>query len=530
MSVNKYLLIILLIIAGCANRGTPTGGEIDTDPPIVLKSIPENFSSNFNSENIEIIFDEYIKLNNTQKELIISPPIDPMPYILPIGSASKILKISELDSLKENTTYSFHFGESIQDNNEKNPLSNYRYVFSTGNYIDSLFIKGSVYDAFTKEISENINVLLYEVDSLFTDSIIYKQKPKHVAKVIDSTNNYIIQNIKKGKYLVVALEEENKDYIFQSKLDKIGFTKEYIELPKDSIIDIKVFKETPPFKLGKPKQKTNRSFKFGYEGDYENFKIRIVNDDSLNYHGKITRDYDSDSLIYWLKTDKKLDSILFNVYNEKFSDTLKIKLRDKENDSLIIKSDQNKTLKFEDNFIIQANLPFEKINKEKIKVIDKDSLNIDFEIKLDSLANQYNFIFEKQEEQEYRIELMPGALTDYYENINDSLFFKARTRTYNDYGNLSLNLKNAVFPIIIELVNSRGQVKYETYSINSSSIEFNNIDPGKYFIRITFDKNQNKKFDSGNFLNRIFPERVVYYPDEIDVRAGWDLVQEFILQ
>ena len=88
-----------------------------------------------------------------------------------------------------------------------------------------------------------VHVLLYEVDSLFIDSIIYKEKPKHVGKVIDSTNQFLIQNIKEGKYLIIALEEENKDYTFQSKVDKIGFIEDYIELPKDSVANLKIFKE-----------------------------------------------------------------------------------------------------------------------------------------------------------------------------------------------------------------------------------------------------------------------------------------------
>ena len=332
----RVSLLAVLLILGCANRGNPTGGEIDMEPPVVLKSSPENFSTDFKAEEIEIIFDEYIRLNNIQKELIISPPIEPQPLMMPLGSASKVLTISEFDSLRENTTYSFHFGESIEDNNEKNPLSNYRYVFSTGDYIDSLSVRGTVRDAFNREISENINVLLYEVDSLFTDSIIYKEKPKHVGKVIDSTNQFLIQNIKEGKYLIIALEEENKDYTFQSKVDKIGFIEDYIELPKDSLINLKIFKEKLGLKIGKPKQKTNRSFAFGYEGEYEPFSIKIINIDSQKYSSRITREKKSDSLIYWVKMDQKLDSIIFNVFNDKFSDTLQVNMRNKENDSLII--------------------------------------------------------------------------------------------------------------------------------------------------------------------------------------------------
>ena len=61
-------------------------------------------------------------------------------------------------------------------------------------------------------------------------------------------------------------------------------------------------------------------------------------------------------------------------------------------------------------------------------------------------------------------------------------------------------------------------------------IEFTNIDAGKYYIRIIYDSNQNGQYDSGSFLERRMPERVSYFPEELDVRAGWDLIQEFILK
>ena len=514
----------------CANRGTPTGGDIDEQAPIVLKAEPANFSTDFNVPEIEIQFDEYIRLNNLQNELIISPPIEPAPLIMPMSSASKIMTISGLDSLNKNATYSFHFGESIQDNNERNPLTNYRYVFSTGKYIDSLKIKGSVKDAINREIGESINILLYEVDSLFNDSIIYKRKPKYVGKVVDTTAIFSIQNIKKGKYLIIALEEENKDYIYQNKVDKIGFSKDIIELPNDSIKNLTVFKESLPFKIGIPKQRTNKSFAFGYEGDYEPFDIKIINPETINYNSRIIKDSKSDSLIYFLKTEANLDSIVFEVVNEKILDSLKIRIREKENDSLVIKSMQNKTLKFNDEFIIEGNIPFEKIEEDKISIMNKDSIFIDFEYKLDSLNNQYKFSFNKLEEEEYSIKLLPGAITDFYNSTNDTILYRVKTKTYNDYGNLRLNLRNAKYPIIIQLVSSSGEKKYEIYSKNFSGIDFTNIDPGKYFIRIIYDQNKNNRYDSGNYLKKIYPEKVIYYPDEIDVRAGWDLVQEFILQ
>ena len=142
MRITILYFLLFVTLFNCANRGTPSGGPIDESPPIVISSKPENFSVNFTQNEIEIFFDEYIRLNNIQNELIISPPINPMPIIIPMSSAKKSIVISDIDSLKENTTYSFNFGESIEDNNERNPLTNFKYVFSTGKYIDSLKLSG----------------------------------------------------------------------------------------------------------------------------------------------------------------------------------------------------------------------------------------------------------------------------------------------------------------------------------------------------------------------------------------------------
>ena len=63
------------------------------------------------------------------------------------------------------------------------------------------------------------------------------------------------------------------------------------------------------------------------------------------------------------------------------------------------------------------------------------------------------------------------------------------------------------FPLISQLITSNGELKYEIYITDNSSVDFNNIDSGKYFIRIIFDENKNQKYDSGNFLLKIKPEK-----------------------
>ena len=113
-------MLTLVLFTNCAKRGTINGGPMDTLAPILLASSPENFGTNFSAKEIEINFDEYVKLNKVNQQLIISPPMETQPEIIPMGYASKSIKIKLFDTLQPNTTYSFNFGESIQDNNEGN--------------------------------------------------------------------------------------------------------------------------------------------------------------------------------------------------------------------------------------------------------------------------------------------------------------------------------------------------------------------------------------------------------------------------
>ena len=520
--------ISILFIFSCANRGNPSGGEIDIDPPKIVKSSPENFSTNFNSESIEIVFDEFIKIRKLENELIISPPINPTPQILPVGSANKVLSITKIDSLLENTTYSFNFGESIEDNNEGNKLSDFRYVFSTGKFIDSLYVNGNISDAFNREISENINVLLFEIDSAFSDSIIYNTKPKYVAKVVDSTSSYKLENLKAGNYLVIALEEENKDYIFQPDSDKIGFHDSYLELPKDSVINLKVFKEKVANKITRPRQNSLNSFIIGNEGN-ENLKIKLIEAKQNDIVSRITKDIKSDSLIYWFKANNEIDSLNLAISNDFVSDTFSLKISKKKKDSLIVKSSPANVIKFYENFSLLINTPISSIDKDKIQIIDKDSSRTDYELKLDSINNKIDFLFEKTQNDKYILNFLPGSIEDIFENKNDSLSFKLKTKTFDDYGNLFLKIIAKKSSKIIQLVTPDDKIKYEKISNSENELNFENIEPGKYYIRIIIDENNNGKYDTGNFLNRTVPERVTYFPDLIDIRAGWDLVQEFIL-
>ena len=244
-SIFKFIcLLFVIVMASCAKRGSITGGTKDTIAPVLKASFPKNMSTNFNGKEIKLVFDEYVKLKNINKQLIISPPMKNQPEILPYN-ASKIITIKLKDTLQPNTTYSFNFGQSIEDNNEGNAYPQFKYVFSTGSYIDSLKINVKVKDALEKKTDNFVSVMLYEINEKFNDSTIYKQSPRYITNTLDSLKVVTLENIKAGKYLLIALKD-NGNNKFNPKVDKIGFQKQYITIPNDTIFEIELFKEKLP--------------------------------------------------------------------------------------------------------------------------------------------------------------------------------------------------------------------------------------------------------------------------------------------
>ena len=527
---NVLPIFIALMAFGCANRGTPSGGEKDTEPPIILSSEPKNFSTNFNAKEIRIYFDEYIKIKDLQKQLIISPPMNYEPTITPLGSASKYIKIKILDTLKPNTTYAFNFGQSIIDNNEGNPYPYYRYVLSTGDYIDSLSVSGQVVDAKERKTDKFVSVMLYEMDSTYTDSIIFKNKPKYITNTLDSVTTFKIDNIKAGKYKLIALKEKNPDYKFQPKYDKIGFYEGIVNVPTDTLYTIKLFNEEIDFKALRPKQEAGQKITFPYEGDYRDVEIELLDSTPSDFEYRITKDPKTDTLYYWYRPKLELDSALFVVKNKAYLDTLKLKFRDLEKDTLVVKAIQAGALAFNEDFQLQASIPITKFDESNMSILDKDSLNVPFTSTFKEFENKYTFAFEKKESDQYKIQMLPNTFEDLFGNVNDTLKYTLRTSKKSDFGNIRVRLINAKFPLIVQLVDDKGEVAYEKYTEGATVMDFNDLRPKQYYLRAIFDANGNKKYDPGNFLKHQQPERVSYAQDIDPVRANFDFIIDFILK
>ena len=527
-----FIVIIALVLVNCANRGSPTGGPKDVTPPQIVKSTPENYTTNFKGDEIIIYFDEYIKLKELSKQLIISPPMKRIPEITPLGGSNKYIRIKIYDTLQPNTTYAFNFGNSIVDNNEENPFKYYRYVFSTGSYIDSLTVKGSVKDALEYATDPFISVVLYEADSTYTDSIVYKETPKYITNTLDSTTNFTIENIKAGKYYLRALKDVNSDNKFQQRSDKIGFYETAIEVKQDSSetsYDLKLFKETADYKASKPYLVAGEKIAFGFQGDYETMKIKVISKVPDNYKSRYFKDSKTDTLNYFYSPKLEVDSLLFKVTNKTVIDTFKVRIKDNLKDSLNIKPYPTGSIRFDEQFSIQGNIPFTKLDESKISIIDKDSTAIKYTTSYDSLSNKYSFDFDKVEENRYKIQMLPEAVTDFFENKNDTLNFNVSTITKNNFGSVRIVLSNAVFPAIVQLTNDKGEVEFSNYLTELKPVDFVDIKPSKYYLRVIYDTNKNGEYDSGIYLKGKQPERVSYMKEPYEAKAGFEEVITFKL-
>ncbi len=525
-----FLIIITCALLSCARRGRPEGGPKDFEKPIMVKADPEFKSLYFEEDQIKIYFDEYVKLKDVNSQLIISPPLKNSPVITPLGSPSKKITIKLSDTLQENTTYTFNFAQSIVDNTEGNILDNFKYIFSTGDYIDSLKVKGGIKDAFALEMVDNPTIMLYPVNESYTDSVIYKEKPTYVGSTVDSLS-WEITNIKSGTYRLIALNDVRKNYIFNPSEDRIGFYPEMISIPGDSIFDLTLFKEILPFKLvSRPKELSQGHVIIGFEGDHRDVDIKVLSSTPEDFKSFYSKNRKTDTLNYWFN-HFELDSMMLEVRKDQYVDTLKIAINDDEIDSLRLELSSYGLLHLRDTLKLGSTVPMMKVDTSKFHFINKDSVKVPLKLALSDSKDRIDFYFDKETIQSYKLFIEPGAIEDIMGVQNDTIEASLKTGKVSDYCSIFLTLRNIQrFPAILELINDKGDIVAKKYATEPKEFEFRNLKPSRFMIRIIYDDNGNHKWDTGNFLQNIQPEQVYYVKTIIEAKANWEVEENILLQ
>jgi len=569
-NIFKYsVLVIVLFLGACASVVSPTGGPKDVTPPVVLKTIPANFSKEFKGKSVKIDFDEYVKITDANSQLLVSPFMKEIPD-LKIKGRSIIMEFR--DTLKPNTTYTVSFGKAIADNNEGNILLNYRYVFSTGTEIDTLVKKGIVKNAFTLKPESGICVMLY---NRIYDSVPYKEVPCYISKT-DESGAFTFTNVKNGKYKLFALKDGNNNFMFDQSDEKIAFSDSLVTPEPDDIVKVDSSKKNKADTTKINSLKKNKADSTKSDSLKKNKLVHLflfqevpvlqkVLKTSATRYGKVvlvfrkpvesldffplTKNLPSpwnlqetndtkDTITLWLK-NPDMDSLNIIISdNNKILDTARIALIKKNAKQLKNKNEEFKTIAlraavrdngnfdFFSSFAIKSSSPISEFDFKKIILTEnKDTIKAKYSFG-DSIKRRILIDYKWKEKTGYNLFIPPGTFKDIYNLTNDTLKMKFTTTSSSDYGNIKIAIKTTdIIPgYIVQLVTeSTDAVVRAKFSKLNESIKFDNVPPGNYKIKIIYDKNNNKKWDTGNYLQKIQPEKIIYYPSTILVKQNWDL-------
>jgi uncharacterized protein (DUF2141 family) len=528
--ISFLSLMIAEILLSCAQIVAPTGGKKDTLAPIIIKIIPANQSRNFNGKQIDILFDEYVSVDNIQQQLSITPNLEGTyeTKILPKGARLTFDK-----PFKENTTYSLNFRNTFKDMNERNVAKNIRLVFSTGKIIDSLKVSGKVKNPLTNKPMMDVSVGMY----IYSDTLNPKKiKPYYFMKT-DSSGIFTIENVAAGKYRIYAVTDVNNNLLYDEAKENLGIIRDTITLKSNlENSEINMAKmEKIPNKVLKARTTSNYAYIDYYRG-IKNVKINFIDK--------------KDSLVYQLTEAKSIR--IFNT-NQNYTDTLKVKISVTDSLDRVFTHDQK--IKFKekpkknDGVKEEFTMKTKPSNSEDIDLKEvgytftftKPIKNYDLnkiEFMNDTLVRVP--VMEKDitwnpEKTEMKIKIdgkkakgfvrlkMPKATFISVENDSTQKFVSTHPiRDPENYGTLGGEVKNPKKKaFFVELLNEQYEVIQKVDNV--LKYEFAFVKAGTYYIRMFVDENRNSKWDAGDLEKNILPEIIKFSPDKIKLKQNFEL-------
>lgn len=467
-----FLLIILFVIQqivvlpGCANMIPPQGGPRDSLPPRLMKATPGDSTKNFTGSRITFSFNEFVDLQNIQENLLVSPSPKKNPAVdFKLNTVTVRLK----DSLESNTTYSLNFGNAIKDYSEGNVIKGFTYIFSTGNYIDSLELHGKIVLAETGKTDSTLTVILHTSAS---DSAVVNENPRYISKP-DGKGNFVFKNLPAKTFYLYALKDEGGTHRYFS--DKQLFA----------------FADSPVVAQSKSKPVTLYAF--------------------------ATKPAPLQTVLQSLNIGKQKKGV-----SESADKRLKYQT------NLI-----NKQQDLQGDFIMTFEQPLRLFDSSKIRLYTDSAFNpvVAYKFEKDSSNRKLQLTVTWKENTLYHIILDKGFADDSSGKKllkTDTLSFK--TKKLAEYGSLQLKFRNldlAKNPVLQFITND---FIYKSFPLSSSSFSQPLFLPGEYELRILYDENKNGKWDPGDFIGKHKqPEIVKPVERKITVKPAWQNEVEIAL-
>lgn len=576
---NVYGILSIFLLFGCAQQVAPTGGPKDVTPPEVLGETPAKLTANFEGNRVEIEFDEYIKLQAVTEQVLISPPMLQAPSFQ-LKRKSLFVKFEQ--ELAPNTTYTINFGEAIRDNNEGNILQNYTYVFSTGAHLDSMQVKGKLRDALTGEPEAKALVMLYKSnqDSLPLDTI-----PDYFTRTNDA-GEFHIKNVADQPYKIFALKDENANYKFDVPSEKIGFLDSLI-LPFtpptiaitdttqvdsvsteiDSLSNVKadLGSAIPSYDMVMfVEDDTTQFLKKAYSDQFGKIVFvynRPVSGFGFSIEGFLSKkqwkleelNREADTVTVWI-TDVVPDTMTCLISVDGLAtDTVELVMKSlsetKERASNSGSKGKVKGLGKKTNAFgfdvkfnptngrspkpgnpirLVANHPILGFDITRLKLYE-DSVRVVYDISSEDPAlRSFDISYDWKPTKHYRLIALDSAFSDLYGFWNDTIETTFIATGENGYGTLSVNvLETPKSKVLIELISSSDALIERQSVTEKGLVQFQKTAPSTYSVDVILDLNDNGKWDSGRYSEKLQPEPIFRIKTGAEVRANWDFELEW---
>ncbi len=333
--------------------------------------------------------------------------------------------------------------------------------------------------------------------------------------------------------------------MYDGETEKIGFLSSELELLSDTNITLSLFQEEAAKTFLK---KTNNPY-FGLTQLILNRKATTklaplhLNEAKNIYETKPGIEKDTVSVFY--KSIQDTLGLLFSPNSLKEADTLKIALP---RDNTAKKKFRTFTL----------NTPGDKLAlDDKIRLsflswmdtTKKDLSKVKLFLKEDTLRkaipisgrwadiNSFELNVKLKEGSNYVLKTDTNAFFDVKGFSNDTIQSVFKTQSRVEFGKVALKVTlNKKQNYIIQLVNGQDQIVRQNFisfslsSSNAASINFTDIPPGNYQVKVVFDDNANKKWDTGHLILKQQPEKVVYAYKQIKILADWEIEEEILIK
>ncbi len=548
------LLFATAFLSRCASMMTPTGGPRDTLPPVILNMTPDNFSVNrptVHHEKIYIEFDEFVQLKDQQKEFFTSPQMKKKPLVSMRG---KGIVVQLRDTLEANTTYALNFGSAVRDNNEGNPLYSMRYVFSTGPTIDSMIFSGYTADSYKADSVSKSFIWFFPADSVENDNQMYEPGSDQVgfleksynpaempdfAMWYDSIRQYV--TAEPQLYLRMFTDKafrrqllsqterplQHKAMLYfgaaHPRIERIRFD----SIPEDRVIvdPQTVGRDTIALWFNMPSSALPDTIK----GEITYFKHDTVNvlqevTEPLKLSWRLIETKEQEKEREKLERDRRKAEAAGEEWVEP-----------KKENPFAYKLPLTGEINPENNLTVDFDYPLTRLDSAAmlLTLTRSDNSIEDVPVRFvrdTGLLRRWHIEAPWTSGGQYTLTIPKGAITDVAGFSNDSIVRKYTVLDPEKFATVKIHVKGKddKAKYILQLLDGSNALKQEKRDVTTGDWQFNYVPAGEIKFRIIEDMNGNGKWDTGNVVERLQPERAEIYAndegeDTFATKTNWEV-------